>query len=143
MTRWAAGRGAGTNRPLAPDAPATTEGVTRTPPLAIVAYTLAIWTAVTATPWPNDRVYRSSPHHLDVGYRMPLLCAGRPGTLCWPMPKFLKYWYCVFGLTCWATWTMPTLLEWAMIPAIVHLSVGWYSASWKGKPSMSIDSGTV
>ena len=28
MTRWAAGRGAGTNRPLAPVVPATTEGVT-------------------------------------------------------------------------------------------------------------------
>src|ERR1700722_5351314 len=34
------GRGGGPTRPLAPEPPATTEGVTRTPPLAIVAYTL-------------------------------------------------------------------------------------------------------
>ena len=38
---------------------------------------------------------------------------------------------------------MPTLLEWAMIPAMVQRSVGWYSASWNGKPSTTIWSGTV
>ena len=53
MTRWLAGFGAGTNRPLAVVVPATMDGATRIPPLAMVAYTLAICTAVTATPWPN------------------------------------------------------------------------------------------
>ena len=59
------------------------------------------------------------------------------------MPKFRKYWYCLCGLTCWTTWTMPTLLEWAMMPAMVHRSVGWYSASWKLNPWIRIWSGTV
>ena len=36
--------------------PATMVGCTRTPPLAMVAYTLAICTAVTATPWPKASV---------------------------------------------------------------------------------------
>src|SRR6266568_4361424 len=46
-------------------------GCTRTPPLAIVAYTSAIWRAVTATPCPNDSVYRVSPYHFDTGGSSP------------------------------------------------------------------------
>jgi len=64
-------------------------GCTRIPPLAMVAYTLAICTAVAATPWPKDIVYRSSPHHWLGGYRIPLLVAGRFSPLGWPMPKAL------------------------------------------------------
>src|SRR5487761_86986 len=49
--------------------PAISVGWTRTPPLAIVAYTLAIWTALTEMPWPYDSVYRSSAAHCDGGGR--------------------------------------------------------------------------
>src|ERR1700685_2789681 len=74
---------------------------------------------------------------------MPALEAGRSSPLGWPIPNALKYWYWTWGLTCWTTWTMPTLLEFAMIPAMVRRSVGWYSASWKVNPSTTIRSGTV
>ena len=67
MTRWLAAFRAGTYWPLVLVVPATMVGATRTPPFAIVAYTLAICTAVTATPWPNAIVYRVSPDHCDTG----------------------------------------------------------------------------
>src|ERR1700722_8186447 len=57
----------GTYWPAALYVPAMSVGCTRTPLLAIVAYTLAICTALTETPCPYDRVYRSSPAHRDGG----------------------------------------------------------------------------
>src|ERR1700735_1236641 len=46
-------------------APWTSVGWTRTPPLAMVEYTLAICTASASTPWPNDSEDRSLPPHAD------------------------------------------------------------------------------
>src|ERR1700742_1567044 len=53
--------------------PCTRGGAARTPSLAMVEYTLAICTALTSTPWPNDSVTRSFPHHADGDGRMPLV----------------------------------------------------------------------
>ena len=48
-----------------------------------------------------------------------------------------------YGLTFWATCTMPTLLECATTPARVSRSVGCPSASWKLNPPTVICSGTL
>src|ERR1700690_416450 len=77
MTRRDGEAGAGLYVPALPVVPATRVGWTRTPWFAIVAYTLAIWTAFTSTPWPNESVYRSSPHHADGEGRMPGDSPGR------------------------------------------------------------------
>src|ERR1700761_329442 len=124
-------------------APWTRVGWTRTPPLAMVEYTLAICTASASTPWPNDSVYRSLPHHEDGAGKMPWLSPGRFRPVTEPRPKLRRYWYWVCGGTCLTTWTMPSLLELARMPAIVHRSTGWSSASRKLKPSSVIVSGTV
>src|SRR5215469_9856918 len=142
-TRWPGAGGAGTNRPPAAVVPATMVGGTLTPPLAMVAYTLAICTAVVATPWPKASVYRWSPHHFDGGASRPWLLPGSGSPVGTPIPNARKYWYCTCGRMRWATWTMPTLLEWARTPARVSRSVGCGSASWKGNPPMMICSGTV
>ena len=61
-----------------------------------------------------------------------------------PIPNARKYWYCTCGLMCWATCTMPTLLECARTPARVSRSVGCGSASWNVyAPPTVICSGTV
>ena len=52
MTRFDGDGLAGTYCPAALYVPATSVGWTRTPSLAIVAYTLAICTALTDRPWP-------------------------------------------------------------------------------------------
>src|ERR1019366_723642 len=57
---------------------------------AMAWYTLAICTALTATPWPNDSVYRSSPHHLDGGFSRPALSPGSPSPDGEPSPKARK-----------------------------------------------------
>ena len=75
-------------RPLGPVVPATMLGDTRTPWLAMVAYTPAICTAVAATPWPNARVYRSSPHHFYSGGSCPWLVLGSGRPVGTPTPKF-------------------------------------------------------
>src|SRR5215470_11893584 len=62
-------------------------GCTRTPPLAIVAYTSAICIAVTATPCPNESVYRVTLDHCDTGGRSPPLSLGRPTPVGWPRPN--------------------------------------------------------
>ena len=57
ITRWPVRLAApGRTARRGPVVPATMVGGTRTPPLAMVAYTPAICTAVTATPWPKARV---------------------------------------------------------------------------------------
>src|ERR1700760_2793286 len=122
--------------------PWTRLGWTRTPPLAMGEDTAAICTASASTPCPNDRVYRSLPHHEDTLGKMPWLSPGRFSPVTEPRPKFRRYWYWVCGVTCLTTWTMPSLLELARMPAIVHCSTGWDSASWKLKPSSVIESGT-
>ena len=60
MTRRRPAAGAGVNAPAESVVPATSVGCTRTPPLAMVAYTLAIWIAVTPRPWPKAYSYRLS-----------------------------------------------------------------------------------
>src|SRR5450755_827089 len=77
MTRRDSGAGAGVYLAALVVVPATRFGGTRTPGCAIVEYPLAIWTAFTSTPWPNESVYRSSPHHADGEGRMP---CDSPGT---------------------------------------------------------------
>src|ERR1700735_5528855 len=67
--------------------PWTRVGWTRTPPLAMVEYTLAICTASASTPWPNDSVYRSFPHHTDGAGRMPLVSPGRSSPVTDPSPN--------------------------------------------------------
>ena len=82
--------------PAALYVPAISVGWTRTPLLAIVAYTLAICTALTETPWPYDRVYRSSPAHCDGGGRaLDRYVAlgsspGRPRPVGWPSPNAFR-----------------------------------------------------
>src|SRR5712691_5180623 len=138
-TRLRRGRGDGTNLPPDPVVPATIDGWTRIPLLAMVAYTLAIWTALTATPCPNESVYLVSPYHFDGRISRPEVWPGRSRPVGDPMPNFLKYRYWMRGLTCCTSWTIPTLLEFARIPATVYLvPFGCVSASWKGKPSTRI-----
>ena len=67
--------------------PSIRVGCTRTPPLAIVAYTSAICIAVVATPCPNDSVYLVSPYHCDTGGRSPSLSLGRPTPVGWLRPN--------------------------------------------------------
>src|SRR6266702_6387978 len=87
---------AGTYRPAALYVPAMSVGCTRTPSLAIVAYTLAICTALTEMPWPYDRVYRSSAAHFDGGgravesYEALGSSPGRPRPVGWPRPNALR-----------------------------------------------------
>src|SRR5215469_13259870 len=76
ITRRDGDGGDGVTTPSELTVPSTSVGCTRTPSLAIVAYTLAICTALTARPWPNDSVYRSSPAHRDGGGRMPSVSPG-------------------------------------------------------------------
>src|SRR5712672_16001 len=87
---------AGTYWPAALYVPAMSVGWTRTPLLAIVAYTLAICTALTEMPCPYDRVYRSSAAHCDGGGRAVDAYAafgssfGKPRGLGWPSPNALR-----------------------------------------------------
>ena len=67
--------------------PSTRVGCTRTPSLAIVAYTSAICIAVAATPCPNASVYLVSPYHWDTGGKSPSLSFGRPTPVGWPRPN--------------------------------------------------------
>src|SRR5580704_10686123 len=70
MTRCDGDGEAGVYFPAELVVPSIRVGWTRTPPLAIVAYTSAICIAVAATPCPNDSVYRVSAAHWDtVGSR--------------------------------------------------------------------------
>src|SRR5271166_6726142 len=71
MTRRDGDGAAGTYFPEALVVPSIRVGWTRTPPLAIVAYTSAICSAVTATPCPNDSVYLVSAAHWDTGGSRP------------------------------------------------------------------------
>src|ERR1700760_3348371 len=100
-------------------APSTRVGCTRTPPLAIVAYTSAICIAVAATPCPNASVYLVSPYHCDTGGRSPSLSSGRPTPVGWPGAEARRESYCVCSLMWFATWDMPMLEECAMMPAMV------------------------
>ena len=71
MTRCDGDGAAAVYFPAALVVPSTRVGWTRTPPLAIVAYTSAICSAVTATPCPNDSVYLVSAAHWETGGSRP------------------------------------------------------------------------
>src|ERR1035438_9404414 len=90
MTRFDGDGAAGVYLPAELVVPSTRVGWTRTPPLAIVAYTSAIWIAVTATPCPNDSVYRVSGYQLDGAGRSPVVSAGSPMPVGWPRPNALR-----------------------------------------------------
>ena len=87
MTRFEGDGAAGVYVPAELVVPSIRVGCTRTPPLAIVAYTSAIWIAVVATPWPNDSVYRVSAAHCDTGGSRPALSPGSPRPRGWPRPN--------------------------------------------------------
>src|ERR1700747_549039 len=63
MTRCDGDGAAGVYVPAELVVPSTRVGCTRTPPLAIVAYTSAICSAVAATPCPNASVYFVAPYY--------------------------------------------------------------------------------
>src|SRR6476646_8342240 len=87
MTRRAGVGAAGAYFPAELVVPWISVGWTRTPPLAMVAYTSPICIAVTATPCPNDSVYLVTPDHCDGGGRSPGLSPGRPTPVGWPKPN--------------------------------------------------------
>src|ERR1700759_2364778 len=90
MTRLDEDAAAGWYLPALLVVPCTRGGATRTPPLAMVEYTLAIWIALASTPWPNDSVNRSLPHQADGEGRMPLVSPGRSSPLSDPSPNARK-----------------------------------------------------
>src|ERR1019366_6630440 len=94
MTRFDGDGAAGVYWPAELVVPSTRVGWTRTPPLAIVAYTSAIWIAVTAPPRPNDSVYRVSGYQLDSACRPPAVSPGSPMPVGWPRPNALRESYC-------------------------------------------------
>src|SRR5436190_10706098 len=77
-TRTCPGAGDEVNVPSGLTVPATSVGCTRTPALAMVAYTLVAWTAFSDSPWPNDTVANCAADHFFGGVRMPRLSPGKP-----------------------------------------------------------------
>src|SRR5436190_3508627 len=77
-TRTWRGAGAELKVPSGATLPATRVGSTRTPPFAIVAYTLVAWTAFNDRPCPNDTVANCAADHLSGAERMPRLSPGKP-----------------------------------------------------------------
>ena len=114
----------GTYWPAALYVPAMSVGCTRTPLLAIVAYTLAICTALTETPWPYDRVYCSSARPVR-RRRQPFTapCCSRlvrqPEARRLADSELLQVLIPNLRRDVRATWDMPMLEEFAMMPAIV------------------------
>ena len=83
--------GAGWNAPFASTVPRTRRGSVHTPPSAIVAYTEAICSGVTASPWPNAIVARLTPDHVSTGGRMPPDSPGNPRPVVRPKPNRVMY----------------------------------------------------
>src|SRR5947208_11703858 len=111
-TRCSAGAGAGWYTPDGSIVPRTSDGCTRTPPLAIVAYTQAICSGVTATPCPIVIVGRLVPDHSPAGGRMPLDSPGNPTPVTDPRPNAWRYPLSRPGLRrSSAIWIIPMLLE--------------------------------
>src|SRR5256885_16435043 len=109
MTRRDGGGAAAVYLPAELVVPWIRVGWIRTPPFAIVAYTSAICSAVTATPCPNDSVYRVSPYQSETGGRSPSVSFGRPMPVGWPRPNARRELACVCSLMWGATWDMPLL----------------------------------
>src|SRR5207245_8903109 len=90
-TRRVFGAAAAWNRPSEPTVPWTRRGSTHTPPLAMVAYTDAICSGVTASPWPKAIVARLTPDHDSTGGRMPADSPGYPRPVVRPNPNRVRY----------------------------------------------------
>src|SRR5450631_2075197 len=86
-TRTCAGAGEEVNVPSGATVPATRLGCTRTPPLAIVAYTDVACTAVSDSPCPKDTVANWASDQVLGLDKMPLLSPGKFSPVGWPMPN--------------------------------------------------------
>src|SRR5947208_1551131 len=92
-TRTWRGAGDEVKAPSVATVPATSVGSTRTPPFAIVAYTLVAWTAFSDRPWPKDTVANCAALHLSGGVRMPRLSPGKSRPVGSPIPNAFRYAY--------------------------------------------------
>lgn len=89
-TRLSFGAGDGVKRPSGPLMPLISEGCTRTPPLAIVEYTEAAWSALSESPCPNGIVYCWDVDQSCGLARIPDVSPGKPTPVGLPMPNLCR-----------------------------------------------------
>src|SRR3954469_4801470 len=146
-TRRVAAGGAAWNFPAPSTKPRTRRGWIQVPWFAMAAYTEIICSGVTATPWPTGMVPMLAAVQSPTEGRMPSTSPGNPTPVGWPSPNRARYWAMRRCPTRWASLIVPTLLDWAMMSAIVIDSTGCTCESWNthsghSSGSSAITSGT-